>query len=77
MTATIQESAAPPLASQAPRSVPVSGIVDIADGHAFVRTSGYRPISGSQDCGWRSYSSAAGYSLGPLWRKPLELHCTQ
>jgi transcription termination factor Rho len=37
MTATIQESAAPPQVG-----VQVSGIVDIGDGHAFVRTSGYR-----------------------------------
>jgi transcription termination factor Rho len=43
MTATMQESAAPPRGSQAPASVPVSGIIDMADGHAFVRTSGYRP----------------------------------
>jgi len=27
---------------QAPAAIPVSGIVDIADSHAFVRTSGYR-----------------------------------
>jgi transcription termination factor Rho len=38
MTATIQEKTIPP--EQAP--VLVSGIVDLADGHAFVRTSGYR-----------------------------------
>ena len=42
MTATIQESAAPARASQPPETVPVSGIVDPGDGHAFVRTSGYR-----------------------------------
>ncbi len=42
MTATIQEPAAPPQVKQAPAAIPVSGIVDIADGHAFVRTSGYR-----------------------------------
>ena len=42
MTATIQETAAPPRVKQAPAAIPVSGIVDIADGHAFVRTSGYR-----------------------------------
>jgi transcription termination factor Rho len=41
MTATMQESAAPPRGSQA--GVPVSGIIDMADGHAFVRASGYRP----------------------------------
>jgi len=43
MTAITQESAAPPRAIQAPAGVPVSGIVDTDDGHAFVRTSGYRP----------------------------------
>jgi transcription termination factor Rho len=42
MTATIQETAAPPQVKQAPAAIPVSGIVDIGDGHAFVRTSGYR-----------------------------------
>jgi transcription termination factor Rho len=42
MTATLQETAAPPQVKQAPAAIPVSGIVDIADGHAFVRTSGYR-----------------------------------
>ena len=42
MTATIQETAAPPRVKQAPAAIPVSGIVDIAEGHAFVRTSGYR-----------------------------------
>jgi transcription termination factor Rho len=38
MTATIQEKTIPP--EQA--TVSVSGIIEIADGHAFVRTSGYR-----------------------------------
>ena len=42
MTATIQETAAPPGVKQAPAAIPVSGIVEMADGHAFVRTSGYR-----------------------------------
>ena len=52
MTATIQEStikksaagesAAPPVAKQAPAAVPVSGIVEKAEGNAFVRTKGYR-----------------------------------
>jgi transcription termination factor Rho len=42
MTATLQETAAPPQVKQAPAAISVSGIVDIADGHAFVRTSGYR-----------------------------------
>jgi transcription termination factor Rho len=38
MTATIQEKSIPPKAA----AVPVSGLVDLADGHAFIRTSGYR-----------------------------------
>jgi transcription termination factor Rho len=42
MTATMQEQAAPPRIKQAPAAIAVSGIVDITDGHAFVRTSGYR-----------------------------------
>ena len=42
-TATMQEPAAPPQAGQAPVGVPVSGVVDMADGHGLVRTSGYRP----------------------------------
>jgi len=42
MTTTTQESAARPQGIQAPASILVSGIVDIGDGHAFVRTSGYR-----------------------------------
>ena len=42
MTATMQEQAAPPRVKQAPAAIAVSGIVDMADGHAFVRTSGYR-----------------------------------
>ena len=42
MTATMQESAAPPRVRQAAAAISVSGIVDMADGHAFVRTSGYR-----------------------------------
>jgi transcription termination factor Rho len=42
MTATMQESAAPARVKQAPAAIAVSGIVDMADGHAFVRTSGYR-----------------------------------
>ncbi len=42
MTATIQETTAPPRVKQAPAAIPVSGIVDVVDGHAFVRTSGYR-----------------------------------
>ena len=42
MTAATQESAAPPQVRLAPAAIPVSGVVDMADGHAFVRTSGYR-----------------------------------
>ena len=43
MTVTMQKSAAPPPPAQAaPATIPASGIVDIGDGHAFVRTSGYR-----------------------------------
>ena len=41
MTAVIQEHTPPSTAPQA-AGYPVSGIVDITDGHAFVRTSGYR-----------------------------------
>jgi transcription termination factor Rho len=41
MTVTTRE--APPRASEAPAGVPVSGVVDLDDGHGFVRTSGYRP----------------------------------
>jgi transcription termination factor Rho len=43
MTATMQESHPPARVSGAPATVPVSGIADIGDGHAFVRASGYRP----------------------------------
>jgi len=42
MTTTIQESAASARAVQPQASVPVSGLVDTADGHALVRVSGYR-----------------------------------
>jgi transcription termination factor Rho len=49
MTAIMQESAAPPGApeksaksTERSAGIPVSGIVDTGDGHAFVRTSGYR-----------------------------------
>ena len=42
MTATTLQSAAPPEVKQAPAAIAVSGIVEMADGHAFVRTSGYR-----------------------------------
>src|SRR5262245_40835468 len=40
MTATIKEKSIPAKAPAA--AVPVSGLVDLADGHAFIRTSGYR-----------------------------------
>jgi transcription termination factor Rho len=40
MTATIHEKSIPAKASAA--AVPVSGLVDLGDGHAFIRTSGYR-----------------------------------
>jgi len=40
MTATIHES--PAQVKQAPAAIAVSGLVDLADSHAFVRTSGYR-----------------------------------
>ena len=43
MTPAMQEPAAKPHVKQAPASTPVSGIVDTVDGHALVRTSGYRP----------------------------------
>ena len=42
MTATTLQSAAPPEVKQAPAAIAVSGIVEMADGHALVRTSGYR-----------------------------------
>ncbi len=42
MTATMQDSSAQSQVKQAPVAIPVSGIVDIGDGHAFVRTAGYR-----------------------------------
>jgi transcription termination factor Rho len=42
MTAVIQENPAPPPAVTEAAVFAVSGIVDIADGHAFVRTAGYR-----------------------------------
>ncbi len=42
MTATMQESAAPPRVPKAPAAIAVSGIVDMAGGQAFMRTSGYR-----------------------------------
>jgi transcription termination factor Rho len=42
MTATMLQTAAPPDVKQAPAVISVSGVVDIAGGRAFVRTSGYR-----------------------------------
>jgi len=41
MTAVMQESAAPPQVKPEAAVIGVSGVVDMADGHAFVRTSGY------------------------------------
>jgi transcription termination factor Rho len=38
----MQKTAAPPSAQAASTTIPASGIVDIGDGHAFVRTAGYR-----------------------------------
>ena len=42
MTATPQEPAPPARVRPADADVPVSGLVDLADGHGFVRVSGYR-----------------------------------
>jgi len=42
MTAATQESPARAQVKQAQAAIPVAGLVDLADGHAFVRTSGYR-----------------------------------
>ena len=42
MTATTQESPARAQVKQAQAAIPVAGLVDLADGHAFVRASGYR-----------------------------------
>ena len=42
MTAVIQENPAQARAASEPESFPMSGIVDIAEGHAFIRTAGYR-----------------------------------
>ncbi len=42
MTTTIQESGAPARNGPAAAGIAVSGIIDIGDGHAFVRVSGYR-----------------------------------
>jgi transcription termination factor Rho len=42
MQATMQEPATTAVATTSPPTVPVSGIVDMAEGHGFVRTSGYR-----------------------------------
>jgi transcription termination factor Rho len=38
----MQKTAAPPSAQAASTTIPASGIVDIGDGYAFVRTAGYR-----------------------------------
>jgi transcription termination factor Rho len=42
MTAATQESPARAQVKQAQAAIPVAGLVDLADGHAFVRSSGYR-----------------------------------
>jgi transcription termination factor Rho len=42
MTATRNETAMPPRAIEPAAGVPVSGVVDIGDGHGLVRVSGYR-----------------------------------
>jgi len=41
-TATLTKPPAAPQAQAAPVNIPAFGLVDIVDGHAFVRTSGYR-----------------------------------
>jgi transcription termination factor Rho len=42
MTVLTQESPGRAQVKQAQAAIPVAGIVDLADGHAFVRVSGYR-----------------------------------
>ena len=42
MTAATQESPARAQVKQAQAAIAVAGLVDLADGHAFVRISGYR-----------------------------------
>jgi transcription termination factor Rho len=42
MTATMQETTSPPRKQAEAATITAAGIVDIGDGHAFVRTSGYR-----------------------------------
>jgi transcription termination factor Rho len=42
MTALTQESPGRAQVKQAQAAIPVAGLVDLADGHAFVRVSGYR-----------------------------------
>ena len=42
MTTTTQEAAAPAQVKRAASAIGVYGLVDAADGHAFVRTAGYR-----------------------------------
>jgi len=42
MSVITPESQAPPKSQEPTINVPVSGIVDLNDGHGFVRTSGYR-----------------------------------
>ncbi len=61
MTA-IQESAAPARAAQPPDTVRISGLVDLEDGHGFVRTSGYRPSPADV---YLSASQIGQYGLRP------------
>jgi transcription termination factor Rho len=42
MAVITPETHAPPRSQESPAHVPVSGLVDVGDGHGFVRTSGYR-----------------------------------
>jgi len=55
MTAILQESA-PPDAS----AVAVSGLVELADGHAFIRTAGYRHSAGDVYVSRRARSGSTG-----------------
>jgi transcription termination factor Rho len=43
MTVITPETQAPPRSQEPAAPVPVSGLVDLADGHGYVRTSGFRP----------------------------------
>jgi len=42
MTVITPDSQAPPRSAEPATHIPVSGLVDLGDGHGFVRTSGYR-----------------------------------